>query len=108
MVGVWMKVSEVSGSEFNFFFSSRRRHTRSLRDWSSDVCSSDLMQRPRNARDRRPKAQLLKAPGIELAGRAQAMSLLKLPHGLGGGLIPFPAGSPRVRTVLCEIGRAHV
>src|SRR5438874_6306840 len=23
-----------------FFFSSRRRHTRSLRDWSSDVCSS--------------------------------------------------------------------
>src|SRR5690349_3470268 len=26
----------------NFFFSSRRRHTRSLRDWSSDVCSSDL------------------------------------------------------------------
>src|SRR5690349_446380 len=26
-----------------YFFSSRRRHTRSLRDWSSDVCSSDLM-----------------------------------------------------------------
>src|SRR5215471_423762 len=25
----------------SFFFSSRRRHTRSLRDWSSDVCSSD-------------------------------------------------------------------
>src|SRR5579871_3067143 len=27
-----------------FFFSSRRRHTRSLRDWSSDVCSSDLVR----------------------------------------------------------------
>src|SRR5260221_1145656 len=27
-----------------FFFSSRRRHTRSLCDWSSDVCSSDLPQ----------------------------------------------------------------
>src|SRR5438105_8404584 len=27
---------------FSFFFSSRRRHTRSTRDWSSDVCSSDL------------------------------------------------------------------
>src|SRR3712207_7447237 len=26
-----------------FFFSSRRRHTRYWRDWSSDVCSSDLM-----------------------------------------------------------------
>src|SRR5207249_6250955 len=27
-----------------FFFSSRRRHTRSKRDWSSDVCSSDLRE----------------------------------------------------------------
>src|SRR2546429_5585310 len=27
---------------FLFFFSSRRRHTRCSRDWSSDVCSSDL------------------------------------------------------------------
>src|SRR5216683_6127022 len=27
-----------------FFFSSRRRHTRSDRDWSSDVCSSDLLR----------------------------------------------------------------
>src|SRR5262245_65386828 len=29
-------------SLFFFFFSSRRRHTRCLSDWSSDVCSSDL------------------------------------------------------------------
>src|SRR5438067_9847996 len=29
---------------FFFFFSSRRRHTRSKRDWSSDVCSSDLVR----------------------------------------------------------------
>src|SRR2546429_6327407 len=29
-----------------FFFSSRRRHTRCSRDWSSDVCSSDLVSRP--------------------------------------------------------------
>src|SRR2546429_1039833 len=28
-----------------FFFSSRRRHTRCSRDWSSDVCSSDLTNR---------------------------------------------------------------
>src|SRR5207302_4123499 len=27
-----------------FFFSSRRRHTRFSRDWSSDVCSSDLFR----------------------------------------------------------------
>src|SRR5205814_2880871 len=30
-----------------FFFSSRRRHTRCLSDWSSDVCSSDLYLRVR-------------------------------------------------------------
>src|SRR3712207_8180405 len=29
-----------------FFFSSRRRHTRYWRDWSSDVCSSDLLAVP--------------------------------------------------------------
>src|ERR687889_639078 len=34
----------VSGSFF--FFSSRRRHTRYWRDWSSDVCSSDLRIQP--------------------------------------------------------------
>src|SRR5207248_6140818 len=31
---------------FFFFFSSRRRHTRSYGDWSSDVCSSDLISPP--------------------------------------------------------------
>src|SRR5256884_2672165 len=36
-----------------FFFSSRRRHTRCSRDWSSDVCSSDLhhLERHIEARD---------------------------------------------------------
>src|SRR3712207_9354119 len=32
----------------DFFFSSRRRHTRYWRDWSSDVCSSDLRAAPRH------------------------------------------------------------
>src|SRR5205807_7889521 len=31
---------------FFFFFSSRRRHTRLQGDWSSDVCSSDLVTEP--------------------------------------------------------------
>src|SRR5690625_6993966 len=52
-----------------FFFSSRRRHTRWPRDWSSDVCSSDLSQsgevlamvnqpsfNPNNRRQYRPEA----------------------------------------------------
>src|SRR5688500_20230974 len=34
---------------FCFFFSSRRRHTRLQGDWSSDVCSSDLMQNDNEA-----------------------------------------------------------
>src|SRR5438034_5679751 len=34
-----------------FFFSSRRRHTRSLCDWSSDVCSSDLLWKKADAED---------------------------------------------------------
>src|SRR6266568_8133122 len=33
----------MEGTEFIFFFSSRRRHTRWNCDWSSDVCSSDLL-----------------------------------------------------------------
>src|SRR5690606_40320829 len=35
-----------------FFFSSRRRHTRFSRDWSSDVCSSDLCAHPGDLGDR--------------------------------------------------------
>src|SRR3712207_7960947 len=35
-----------------FFFSSRRRHTRYWRDWSSDVCSSDLEVDPLEAEAR--------------------------------------------------------
>src|SRR2546422_5248149 len=34
-----------------FFFSSRRRHTRCSRDWSSDVCSSDLARGAAEAKD---------------------------------------------------------
>src|SRR5437899_3956614 len=35
-----------------FFFSSRRRHTRCLSDWSSDVCSSDLVRPTGHGADR--------------------------------------------------------
>src|SRR2546422_748802 len=39
---VWRRLAALSISVLFFFFSSRRRHTRCSRDWSSDVCSSDL------------------------------------------------------------------
>src|SRR5207245_8468323 len=40
--------ANISGHDpgsYTFFFSSRRRHTSCYRDWSSDVCSSDLPHR---------------------------------------------------------------
>src|SRR5207248_7611097 len=42
---LWGSVFDVRlfDGSFFFFFSSRRRHTRSYGDWSSDVCSSDLV-----------------------------------------------------------------
>src|SRR5256884_6796504 len=39
----WHNGSPPWGGRTFFFFSSRRRHTRCSRDWSSDVCSSDLI-----------------------------------------------------------------
>src|SRR3712207_8379523 len=70
-----------------FFFSSRRRHTRYWRDWSSDVCSSDLL---------RDLAVLdLRARPQDLDARDAADRL----RGLGDGL----AHGVRVRL----LGHAH-
>src|SRR5256885_9622578 len=43
-----------------FFFSSRRRHTRLQGDWSSDVCSSDLLVKSLLAHGANPNIQLKK------------------------------------------------
>src|SRR2546430_8864594 len=48
------------------FFSSRRRHTRFDCDWSSDVCSSDLVERPAACPLRAPGA--MKRIGIVVGG----------------------------------------
>src|SRR6266849_10611796 len=61
-----------------FFFSSRRRHTRSTRDWSSDVCSSDLpdgdrlRRRPRHDdgdRVGRDRKSVVEGKSVDLGGR---------------------------------------
>src|SRR5256885_12270535 len=44
-----------------FFFSSRRRHTRLQGDWSSDVCSSDLLTKPQGVRGRNSDNAKLRA-----------------------------------------------
>src|SRR3712207_6864043 len=54
-----------------FFFSSRRRHTRYWRDWSSDVCSSDLLLAERVLRLRLGPGQ-----GLDLAA-PQAVAFQK-------------------------------
>src|SRR3712207_7859492 len=73
-----MRVVKLS-YDFGFVFSSRRRHTRYWRDWSSDVCSSDLVAEEghlgedvaevverRRGRDRRQAVDL--GPLLEGAG----------------------------------------
>src|SRR2546422_3156971 len=50
-----------------FFFSSRRRHTRCSRDWSSDVCSSDLIARAEVARDLLPEELRARGADVTLA-----------------------------------------
>src|SRR5439155_13837504 len=64
-------VAVVSRLLYFFFFSSRRRHTRWPRDWSSDVCSSDLgpRSRPRAEADAfwKLRGGPLPAPGSEPA-----------------------------------------
>src|SRR3712207_9454972 len=59
-----------------FFFSSRRRHTRYWRDWSSDVCSSDLQ--------RGGEEQVVGDAGQDEAGRADE----------GGGEREAPVAAP--------------
>src|SRR5690606_40251835 len=54
-----------------FLFSRRRRHTRSSRDWSSDVCSSDLEGEPLLLRRERSEARNLGSGLAEQAGQAE-------------------------------------
>src|SRR5437762_10600806 len=62
MVFVLLKFMEVIF--FFFFFSSRRRHTRYIGDWSSDVCSSDLVPAPRVPPRRRAVDRPLEARDV--------------------------------------------
>src|SRR5207253_3342455 len=82
-----------------FFFSSRRRHTRWPRDWSSDVCSSDLgIQVPNREREIiwlrevvestefiGNKSKLTLAMGKDINGRIVTADLGSMPHLLIAG-----------------------
>src|SRR5207249_8288429 len=108
-------------STLGIFFSSRRRHTKSTRDWSSDVCSSDLdaLARPGAARDaagspprgshRDGGAGLVRAAGREEIGRASCRERVQL--GVVGELAeenPAVAGLDVDASVLAEVSQRPV
>src|SRR3989440_862158 len=64
-----------------FFFSSRRRHTRSDRDWSSDVCSSDL----RSAGAPQQELAKVRAAGLLLETAAYPEMLTRLEPAAAAG-----------------------
>src|SRR3712207_9313107 len=74
-----------------FFFSSRRRHTRYWRDWSSDVCSSDL--HARLAGQARGDDDDVGALGA-LVGPAADADDLRLEALDGPGPVPLPRHAP--------------
>src|SRR5436189_2272178 len=78
-----------------FFFSSRRRHTRYIGDWSSDVCSSDLALR-------RARRDLFGCASRQLAARRPAHVVDRAPPPTPGGAIQWEtagAGDRRGGTV---------
>src|SRR5206468_5258943 len=77
-----------------FFFSSRRRHTRSDRDWSSDVCSSDLA---------RPSSWASPTSSAALAGAA-GTSASPPPSAAIGGAASRPRSS-RTRSEERRVGK---
>src|SRR2546429_6697797 len=76
---------------FFFFFSSRRRHTRCSRDWSSDVCSSDLW-----INDAQARLTEIPAPPFQEEARASAVSELLSESGL-------PARVDKIGNVIGEL-----
>src|SRR5262245_64775618 len=82
-----------------FFFSSRRRHTRCLSDWSSDVCSSDLSIRRylRSAEERRIEVRTMLC---HLTSHTTATPLERAQK-----LLAVSAQSA-VTPIPCQIGRA--
>src|SRR5690606_40580379 len=73
-----------------FFFSSRRRHTRFSRDWSSDVCSSDLASTARSAT--RSRSREFGFPEADLSSTIAPTQVVTLPG--SGGLRVLSRAAP--------------
>src|SRR3712207_9311466 len=87
-----------------FFFSSRRRHTRYWRDWSSDVCSSDLSRSLEVSVDRFPIAGALT---IARGPRTEAVvvtATIRDGDAIGRGeCVPYPRYGETVEGVAAAI-----
>src|SRR5437879_8458021 len=72
-----------------FFFSSRRRHTRYIGDWSSDVCSSDLHPAKIEEVDLKPAylEAMCRFADLELITKAKFKFAIDSMHGSGRGLL---------------------
>src|SRR5438046_9363560 len=93
---------------FVFFFSSRRRHTRLVSDWSSDVCSSDLAANTNVLRDVNPVIPLV--AGLLIAGSVHATKATARPlvnvATLGIGAPEIGRASCRERVEILVVGDA--
>src|SRR6266498_2969184 len=93
---------------FGFFFSSRRRHTRCGRDWSSDVCSSDLSERREvqhvhsPAADWRRALELLAA--VEPTGQTPVARLLAQDTGPAARALELAVVTARVEVAVVQAG----
>src|SRR5207245_4888918 len=93
-----------------FFFSSRRRHTRCYRDWSSDVCSSDLERRYRAWFLKKHADRPLLASYRDLAKRfPQGLAdFAPLPEEISGAVNAVAVREPEVETREASRGYSEV
>src|SRR3712207_7295019 len=92
-----------------FFFSSRRRHTRFWRDWSSDVCSSDLGGGGEVAVDRGRVPAAATEPAAEQLGQ-EHRPVLPAGAAKGDRQVAFPFAlvtRQERRQELLEVGRSE-
>src|SRR5215208_6351548 len=102
-------------ASFCFFFSSRRRHTRWPRDWSSDVCSSDLEGPAPSQEETRAaiEAKLALVPRYRQKVRFVPMDLGRpvwvddphfvLDYHVRGTALPAPGGDEQLRILVGRI-----
>src|SRR5262245_66174117 len=89
-----------------FFFSSRRRHTRCLSDWSSDVCSSDLVPEIAGRPAPRPVTDLVERGQIVLENvGAQVHLELRRAQPAAGGVLGFHGGREPLRSEERRVGK---